>query len=186
VVENPVFDRLKEILEAIGDCLGAGRVLPALILIYTLMDSMSWLASDDLGAPVKKRFTRWVRDWVLKSNPLPCTPLELYAARCAVLHTLTSDSALTSSHKVRRIAYSFATETPSPLQEISDRVHPGEYIAIRVEDLYESLNAGIVAYLEDTMKHPAKKAAFEARGARHFSELSSGVLDNLLNELNRG
>jgi len=181
----PVFKRFRETMETIEYCLKAQRILPALILLYTLIDSVSWLATDKKNESVKRRFTRWVEDWMLKDNSLSCNALELYAARCGILHSLTSDSDLSAIGKVKRITYSFGDKSPSPLQQVSDRIHPNEFVAVKIEDLYETFKGGLITFLENTMNNPDKKSAFERRATRHFTYLNPSAVDNLISEMGK-
>src|SRR5437870_4084436 len=77
--------------------------LPALILIYAGIDTAGWLASAKPSVEVRCRFCRWVERWLLPAKPLGCTALDLYGARCGILHTFTSDSDLSRQGKARRI-----------------------------------------------------------------------------------
>ena len=183
--ELPVFERFKEIMETIEYCLNTRRILPALILIYTFIDSISWLASDKRNESVKKRFTKWVDNWMLKKSPLPCSSLELYAARCGILHSLISDSDLSTFRKVKRITYSFGDKSPFPLQQVSDHIHPNEFVVVKVEDLYENLKVGLITFLENTIASPDKKSAFEQKATRHFTHLNPSTIDAIISKMDK-
>ena len=172
-------------METVEYCFQVRRILPALILLYTLIDSISWLATSSPNASVRRRFTRWVDDWMLKSGALPCTSLELYAARCGVLHSLTSDSDLTALKKARRILYSFRDDSASPLQEVADHIRPREFVAIRIEDFYDAFRIGLANFLEDTFQNPSKRAAFERRAVGHFSYLRRSDVDSALSNIKK-
>jgi hypothetical protein len=61
---------------------------PALILIYSGIDTVGWLDSSEDYA-TRTSFMKWVDAYLLQAKPLQCTALELYAARCGLLHTFT-------------------------------------------------------------------------------------------------
>ena len=182
--EPPVFDRLKEIMQTIEFCLHSKLQLPSLILLYATIDSVGWLASTKPNEQVRRRFTRWVDDWLLKAKPLGSTSLELYAARCGVLHSLTSDSHLSKAKTARRVVYSLGDQTSAKLQALADRIKPNEYVAVRIEDLYGGFKQGLVAFLEDVMKDQVRKRNFEERAARHFMYLSQTEMNEAVKALN--
>ena len=89
--DNNFIQVYTQIFSAITYCVSEKLILPALILIYSSIDSASWLSSDNEYHSVRERFQNWVDTWMLKKYPLPCNATELYAARCGILHTLTPD-----------------------------------------------------------------------------------------------
>ena len=80
--------------------------MPCLVLLYSGIDAA---ASQEpaAGKGVGERFEKWVDRYMLKGKPLPCTARELYAARCAVVHTFTPDSDLSKAGKARVVAYAY-------------------------------------------------------------------------------
>src|SRR3954465_9782100 len=95
-----IHDDVYEMLVAIRKSLSANLSLPPLVLIYALMDSMAWIASNRAAGTVGARFDAWVNRWLvpeLKKRAPEITAIDLYAARCAVLHTLTGHSDLSRS-----------------------------------------------------------------------------------------
>jgi len=89
---------------AINSCEANKFVLPALMLIYSGIDILASLERRK-GEGTKASFTRWVDEYLLKAVSLPCTSLELYAARCGILHTLTPESDLSRKGKAREVGY---------------------------------------------------------------------------------
>jgi hypothetical protein len=110
---------LKEMVSAIDDCLKAERQLPALVLMYSLMDSLSWAASGQSSTNTRDRFEIWVSQWLLPLLP-PSNPqisaTDLYAARCALLHTGTGTSELVKSKKAKRLMYAWGRGTTKVLE----------------------------------------------------------------------
>ena len=81
------YQNLKTLFLAIETCIQDKRILPALMLIYSGVDI---LASLEQGKSTRSSFIKWVDEYLLKAHSFPCTSLELYAARCGILHTLTA------------------------------------------------------------------------------------------------
>lgn len=104
----PVSDQLKREIEA---DLRAVTVLicnecdtHALALLYSSIDKMAWLYSPGIDHG-RREFMRWVDDFMLAGEPRPYDSEDLYAARCALLHTGTVESKLFRDGKARRIIY---------------------------------------------------------------------------------
>ncbi|MCT7357999.1 hypothetical protein [Thalassolituus pacificus] len=75
----------------------------ALILIYAWIDRMAWLSVSDEASGAD--FKAWVNTYLLPNSSLGCSADDLWAARCAVLHTSTSYARDTKSGKAKRIQY---------------------------------------------------------------------------------
>jgi hypothetical protein len=172
----PVFDRLREMLDAAELCLKSGFVIPALVLLYSLIDSISWLASDNPDEGVKSRFVRWVDMWMLERIKFPCTSLELYGARCGIVHTLTSDSTLSRDDVVRRVCYSFGISATPQDQKAAD-LGRKDLVVLPVELLYGGVLAGLTAFMEDAMKDPKRMVDIERHGRRHFAFTAGSEID---------
>jgi hypothetical protein len=120
--EQNLFRSYLQIITAIDYCISEKLIMPALVLIYSAIDSISWVASDEENQQVGRRFQVWVDTWMLQKYPLPCTALELYAARCGILHTLTPESDLSKKKNVRRISYAWGTAQQKDLEESIKRI----------------------------------------------------------------
>ena len=80
-------------------------ILPCLTLLYS---GIHVLSSLEAGAKetVESRFTRRTQTYLLPRGIFNCSALDLYAARCAVVHTFTCNSRLSDTGKARTIMYS--------------------------------------------------------------------------------
>jgi hypothetical protein len=87
------FERhLSDLLVSIDECLTDNRLLPCLVLLYTGIDVIASLETE--GKAQRDGFIRWVKKYLLKSKILECNGIDLYAARCEVVHTFTAESNL--------------------------------------------------------------------------------------------
>ncbi|MGA2505252.1 MAG: hypothetical protein ABSG01_14290 [Anaerolineales bacterium] len=170
-MDNDFERNYYQLLTAIDHCLEKGLNPPALILIFTGIDTMSWLAGNDQDK-VGDRFQTWVNEWMLKTHPLPCTALELYAARCAVLRTLTPTSDLSRNTGVRELVYAFGSKKQREL-EISIQLNgfSEKYVAIHVNEILSSFREGIVAFLDSLNSSPERKQLFLQRAAKQYHYL---------------
>lgn len=132
-----------DIIQSIDESLEKQRIVPALILIYSAIDSFSYVAekSDKRGRSV---FKTWVKTWMLSKYPLPCNEIDIYAARCGLLHHLASESDLSNKEEAKEIFYSWGNSSVELLQiEINKTGERNLPIALKVEDLLFSFRNGI-------------------------------------------
>ncbi len=101
----PVLGALSEHWRAVEYCLEKRWLLPTLTLTYSMIDAMSWLAAPASPQSVQDRFVAWVEKWLLVRGEFDVSALDLYAARCAIVHTMTSDSNLSGKGKAKRVLY---------------------------------------------------------------------------------
>lgn len=80
--------------------------------MYSLMDSLAWAGADRKAPNLRTRFEQWTKQWLLpllpRSTP-PLTEIDIYAARCALLHTGTGVSDLYLRGDARRFVYAWGT-----------------------------------------------------------------------------
>jgi len=91
--------------DAIELCFRNKFINPVLILIYSTIDTFSYLDRINDEEKVVDRFARWVDTFLLPNSDLKCSALELYAARCGMVHSSTAESDLSKKGKVRQIFY---------------------------------------------------------------------------------
>ncbi|SRR6266571_1558541 len=139
------------------------RSLPALALVYTIIDVLGSLERRE-GEGTRKAFIRWVEAQLLPDELLPCTALDLYAARCGVLHSLTPDADLVKNGEARRLAYAWGKGSAADLREIAKRLKREDVIAIHVGDFIDAVDAAFRSYLalgadEERLKLALKRSS---------------------------
>jgi hypothetical protein len=186
VSETKLYGNMMQLGAGIETCLEKRLVTPALILLYSAIDIASWLASDNPNASVRDYFTGWVQDYVLSGKPLGCDALELYSARCGLVHTLTPDSRLVEQAGVRRIAYAWGTAKSSDLQSLIDRTGWSDrLVAVHVEELYEAWRLGLLAFTEALQENSQKATAVYERANKFFDNLAAEPFEALLGKDDR-
>ena len=125
----------QDIFDTVDYCLKTDRAIPGLILIYSAIDSFSDLANRT-SRKGRKVFMEWVKKWMLEKSPLPCSEVDIYSARCALLHSQTSESDLTSISEAREIYYVHGDKDVRVLQFALDNSQQKNAIALRIEDLH--------------------------------------------------
>jgi len=178
MTEN-LYNGILSILTAIDLCLENKLILPALMLIYSSIDIVGSLErKEDEGT--KASFTRWVDNYILKAKPLGCTALELYGARCGILHALAAESDLYKDGKVRMVIYAWGTAKSDYLKATSKLLERERDVVVHVLDLTEAFKLGLVNYLIDVNKDPDRVAIMKSKVEKVFGPLSTSVVSDFL------
>lgn len=171
---------LEEILDGIDACNNARLINSTLILIYSGIDAIASLEKLP-GEKPRDPFLRWVNAYLLPSKPLACTALELYGARCGLVHDMSADSDLSRKGSVRPVVYSFGGASPTVSQDASDVLNRG-YIAMDLTDLIEALRIGIHAYWQDVSASPQRAAAVNQAFTGWLRAWSSEEFDSMVHQ----
>ncbi|MCB2228650.1 MAG: hypothetical protein KQH53_18380 [Desulfarculaceae bacterium] len=178
--------KLDEIEKAVGLCIGQGLIEPSLVLLYSAIDILGWLDSSEEWAS-KKSFMAWANKYILIDNSLNCTDIELYGARCGLLHTFSPDSKLSKHGEVRRVAYAFA---PAKVEELRRSIEAIEWsdklVAVHVGDLYERWQIGVERFLEDLNKDQARKSKVYYKVSKFFSVMKPEDVRKLTENIENG
>lgn len=87
-------------------CFNQGLWLPVLVLLYSWIDSMAWLARDVKNKDVTRGdFLDWCEKYLLIPPDPVCSADDLYAARCGILHSGIAESKLMRDGKARPLWY---------------------------------------------------------------------------------
>jgi hypothetical protein len=164
-------------------CLEQKLIVPTLILFYSSLDALGSLDRADSENP-RSGFIRWADSYLLKARPLPCSSLELYAARCGILHSFSSDADLTRAGKTRPLVYAWGTAQAERLQKTVDIVREirgtSPFVAVHVTDLLDAFQDGVVLFLEEARAEPERLERVLARAAKWFGTLGTDRVDQLL------
>jgi hypothetical protein len=140
----------------------------ALALIYSGIDTLGLLdAPPSVSDATRSTFMPWCETYIIprvqsvEGDPL--TAIDLYAARCGVLHTSTPASNLGRKGDAREIWYQFKGKTGINLLSVLP-LHP---LRIDVEVLASALRDGGLAFFADIQKDPARLQLADSR-AQHF------------------
>lgn len=147
-----LVDYLENHLRAIRLCVDEHLGMPALVLLYSGIDS---IASLDRPAAKKKadrwNFTAWCENHMKSKSRLGLTGMDLYAARCGILHANSPDSEISRQGGARRIMYYWGDADPSPGRELMKTLGLPEAL-IKIEDILEAYTAGIGNFADALMR----------------------------------
>jgi len=186
--KNALEQAFNDLLNAIDHCVATRLRGPALILIYSTIDFAGWLYSDNQS--VRTRFTEWVDRYLLPGSALNCNSLDLYGARCGVIHSQSAASDLSKTGKVKKIAYAWAPSHRSDLEkligldvQIAKRLgveKDPEFVALQVENLTQALCQGVDRFLRELATDTKRAAEISLKAANVLIEISPEAVADMI------
>ncbi len=168
---------IDEAFKAIESCIKNAWILPALQLIYTTIDILGWIDSPE-NPPAHRRGVRFnFCDWVDKYVPTGSafSSLDLYAARCAVLHQGSPDSNLSDKGEAKRALYCWGSADPAIAQKVIDDAGASSAsFVLRVEDLNASLHSGYQSFRTELDTPSQRTLLVIARAAKQYATIHVG------------
>lgn len=165
----------EDMLAASKHCIEVRQYIPALVLIYSHIDTLAWASTSKGNGSVGDRFEAWVNTWLLPElvdSAPTLTATELYAARCGMVHTLTSTSHLSSSGKARRIGYAAGTASPQAMDEaLASTEFAGQIVMLHYEVLFRALCSAIDNFIGASSENAALLENLEAAAGQHYKIL---------------
>ena len=127
-----------------------GFITPLLILTYSLIDILSWLdRSEDHDDVTRTDFQKWTDFYIRPENNLGCTSIDLYGARCSLVHSLSSESMLSRKKEANRVFYVWGNFKEETLLEMIKETGSDErIIPLRIKNLITEINRGINEFID--------------------------------------
>lgn len=148
VPRTAFYQNVTSIIEAIEDCYAKRRHVACLILLYSGIDS---IAALEAGSATPETFKTWVASYLLKAGTFACTPTDLYAARCGILHTFSADSNLSKAGRARIVAYAFEK---ADIADIEKAYKPQNCVAVHLGELVDAFRVALGNYMEQVLNEP--------------------------------
>jgi hypothetical protein len=151
-----------ETLDAIQVLHARGRYPQLLVLLYSAIDTLGWLATVSDRA-TGDSFKEWVNTYMLPGSPLTCTSDDLWGARNGLLHTGTAESTLSTQGKARQVWYYGKGRSEDFL---SKRIAGhSDIVAVRTLDLVEAFGKGATRFTQAVTQDSALAARVNQRAA---------------------
>ncbi len=140
---NVIHDGIKEPIRLlIAEC----HFPAALALIYSGIDTMAYLGLPEGSNKVKGvDFEEWCDRYIQFPGRENVSGLELYGARCGILHTHSATSSLSRSGKVREIFYDDKANPPV----LSNKEDAPDTVIVSISALMEVFFSGVDRFLVD-------------------------------------
>lgn len=137
------------------------------VVLYSSIDSMGLLnAAPTQTEATGQTFKDWVRKYIITQPDVEFNEIDLWGARCGVLHTFTSQSKLSNEGKAKQIQYYSGpkdSEVAKAFVTATKQIDDGAHIPVHIEDTYLAFLRAIQEFAVDLAENCAKDAAYEAR-----------------------
>ena len=134
----------EELRGSITMLLEALRERSALILLFAGIDILGALDTAD-GEATKLSFINWADKYMAPQAKLGCSSLELYSARCGVLHALSAQTRLAAQGSARQFVF---VTYPPVFPE--DNVEGGPFV-VSTGNLWLAFRDGMVQFQADAI-----------------------------------
>jgi hypothetical protein len=158
---------LNNIIKSIELCLNAKLQISSLVLLYSGIDIMAWLnrpVSEEFAT--RDDFIKWVDDYLLPNPNIKCEAIDLYAARCAIIHSYSFSSRLSEEGKAKEICYAWGKANVKALQNDLDRRY--EKPAIHINDFLEAFKEGVEKFKLSIKSDKEKEKIVYGRANKYF------------------
>lgn len=133
---------------AINTLLMKEMPLPALILIYSMIDIVAWLNRPAAKEQSDRRdFIAWLNEFMLPAVGLAVTAEDLYAARCAIVHSHSFESSMSRGGRARKLFYTYGRADPGLLEYVVSH-QPATEVGVKIETLLEAFDQAFAKFKE--------------------------------------
>ena len=161
----------EDMFAAIDACYYRALVVPCLSLVYTVIDTISWLAYGGKEASSKKRFLKWTETYLLPQLGSSYDSIDIYAARCSILHGLSWESDLSKNHKARSIVYSIGRNTENS-SELDKEIFSKDHVAsIHIDTFIASLKAAVNTFFLDVASCDELKIRIRQANGKRYAKI---------------
>ena len=164
---------LNGIIKDVNDAWERKSYRAALILVYSGIDAMAYLTMPSGKEKLTRPdFVAWAEKYLrfrdADKNPTLTLPgIELYAARCALVHTYGSEADLHKDGKAKRqIGYG-----DEFLPEVAEKADVEHLVMVSIRGLVDAFSRGVAATLQDIKGDEPRRKAFAERLDKMVHEL---------------
>lgn len=168
--KETLIENVSKHFQAIEVCLQNHLRMPALILIYSGIDIFASLGRPaDKDNATRKDYIEWCENYIIPQGKISCSGVDLYAARCGVVHTYTMESSLSEEGKAKQIVYAWGNRKPDDLQEVIDKVGFTQRV-IHIDILAEVFREGASIFLSELDSDPERAELVVSRAGKLFRD----------------
>lgn len=145
----------------------SGRWRAAVILTFSGIDTMAYLGCPEGQLEVTgEDFITWCERYVRFEGPHQLAGLDLWGARCGIVHTYAAESRTSRAGRCRIVLYSHDRRRDVPVR-YRPEINP-EVVIVRIEALAEAFFRGVDRFLVDVFSDKTRAAAAENRFAKMY------------------
>jgi len=124
----------------------AEKYTQALIILYSAIDTMAWTSIPE-GNVTKQIFCDWVEKYMNPNETLGCKSIDLYSARCGLVHSYSSESSLSQDGEAKEIWYVSSPASKEDLQTYANQLKQNTLV-LNITELIASFIRGTENYNE--------------------------------------
>ena len=162
------FERqVDDLLRATRGCLEQGLLVPALMLAYATIDGMAWcVRANPDGSVIEADFENWVETYIFQgSSSGALKAVDLYGARCAMLHSQIAESRKSKQAIAREVHY--RRKDGSGLVPVYGLNTPEHPVMVDIDVLVDAVEYGVRKFREAIAADPLLRAQV-ARSASKY------------------
>jgi uncharacterized protein YqiB (DUF1249 family) len=171
---DPITSFTVETIEVLLGLIKAGNYTQALIILYSAIDTMAWTNIPE-GNVFKPIFCAWVDEYMNSDETIGCKSIDLYSARCGLVHSYSSESSLSQEGEAREIWYVSSPASKDDLQIYADQLKPNT-IAVNITELISAFIIGTENYKNVISNDPEKKKSVNKRLEKWFRFIPSNSI----------
>lgn len=141
-----------------------------LVLVYSAIDTMGLLiAEPEQTKSTGNTFKNWVDNYLLTNPEFEFNAIDVWAARCSVLHTFSSESDLSKAGNAREIQYfSGPKDHPMAVAFVAATLDMdnGKHVPAHIEDTYTAFLSGLEKFSKDLLSNCESNVAYKTRLAK--------------------
>jgi len=172
MIPPDLYHAFPQIFKSIKLSIDNNLPLPSLMLIFAGIDISGWLGAETASLKTRESFTQWVDLYMLPCAAIPCSSIDLYSARCSILHTLTPDSDLSRSGKAKQIAYIWGDAKPEDLEFERTKGSESDLVMLHIGDTFSAFQSGWVKFIDTYEKDASVAPLFHERASKIFTHLT--------------
>lgn len=139
--------------KAVGALFGEKLYGHTLVVIYSTIDTCGLLdAPPSQTSATGNSFKAWVKKYLLSQAGIEFNEVDLWGARCSILHTFTSESDLSKAGKARELQYYSGEKSAAHIQKFISftKSHEGgKHLPVHYGNFCEAFFQAIKAFVPD-------------------------------------
>jgi hypothetical protein len=141
-------------VKAIRLCINERLITPALMLIYCGMDAAASMSRPAKQEEVQREdFVAWAERYMHCKERLDVRGIDLYGARCGILHAYTAESRQSRNETAVRLFYAWGDKTAEEGNQLFRSLGKPEKM-VKIEDLFETFADGLSNFVQHMDSDP--------------------------------